>query len=218
MRRIAAVVLLLLVSTVAFAGADEYTIDRAHSSANFSVRHMMLSTVHGRFTDWSASVVYDPADVTKATVKATIKAASITTDNENRDKDLRSPNFFDVEQFPEITFVGEKIEKRGDQLVLVGTFTMHGVTKKIELPFQILGTLTDARGNTRIGVEATTKLNRKEYAINWNRMLDNGGAVVSDEVQIQLNLELVHRVGPPPGAPAQTPPAQTPPPPQQPPK
>lgn len=176
----------VLLAATAFA-ADEYKIDPVHSSANFSVKHLGIATVRGRFTGVSGTIVYDEKDVTKSAVTATIKTATVTTDNEGRDKDLRSDTFFDVEKFPEMTFVSKKVEKRGGQLVAIGTLTMKDVSKDVEIPFEI------DKGNTpmgvRVGVTANFKINRKDYHINYNRMMDTGGVVVSDEVKIELNVE-----------------------------
>ena len=182
---ISALVLVLALSTAAFAA--DYKIDPNHSSATFNVRHMVISNVPGRFQDVSGTINYDDADVTKSSVEATIKASSITTDNEGRDKHLKSADFFDVEKYPEITFKSKKIEKRGNQLVAIGTFTMKGVSKDIELPFE-LSKLNTARG-TMIGVVAETEINRMDYGVSWNRAVEGGGAVVSEKVKIQLSLE-----------------------------
>jgi polyisoprenoid-binding protein YceI len=174
------IALIALLTTAAFA-ADTYTIDGAHSSATFTVRHMMISTVPGRFSSISGTIVYDEKDITKSSVEATIKTATISTDNEYRDKDLKGPNYFDVEKYPDITFKSTKVEKRGDQLVAIGDFTMHGVTKQIELPFEI-NKATTPRG-VAIGATADLKLSRKDYGIT------SGAAVVSDEVKISLSVE-----------------------------
>src|SRR3954447_11720827 len=155
---ISALVLVLALSTAACAA--DYKIDSNHSSATFNVRHMVISNVPGRFQDVSGTINYDDADVTKSSVEATIKASSITTDNEGRDKHLKSADFFDVEKFPEITFKSKKIEKRGNQLVAIGTLTMKNVSKYIELPFE-LSKLATPRG-TMIGIVAETKLNRMD--------------------------------------------------------
>lgn len=176
---------LVALAVLAFAsaalGADVYTIDGAHSSATFSVRHLKISTVPGRFSDISGTITYDEKDVTKSSVEAHIKTASISTDNSMRDKDLKSANYFDVEKFPEITFKSTKIEKRGDQLVAIGDFTMHGVTKQIELPFEV--NKATMRGQTVIGATAETKLSRKDYGIT------SGGMMVDDDVKIALSVE-----------------------------
>ena len=172
---------LMAFSGAAFAQDNTYTIDGAHSSATFSVRHMMISTVPGRFSGISGTIVYDDKDVTKSSVQATIKTATISTDNDMRDKDLKSANYFDVEKYPEITFKSTKIEKRGDQLVAIGDFTMHGVTKQIELPFEV--NKATMRGQTVIGATAETKLSRKDYGIT------SGAAMVGDEIKIALSIE-----------------------------
>jgi polyisoprenoid-binding protein YceI len=198
-----AVLFALALSASALA-ADQYKIDPNHSSATFSVRHNLISNVPGRFSDVSGFINYDPADVTKSSVEAVIKVATINTDNEARDKHLKSADFFDAEKYPEITFKSKRIEKRGNQLVAIGTLTMRGVSKDIELPFEI-NKLTTPRGTT-VGVVAETKLNRQDYGINWSKALDNGGLVVANDVNIQLSLEA--RPAPPapaPGAAATTP-------------
>jgi polyisoprenoid-binding protein YceI len=179
--------LFVLAASASALAADQYKIDPNHSSATFSVRHMVISNVPGRFSGVSGTISYDDADVTKSSVEAVIKTATINTDNEFRDKDLKSANFFDVEKYPEITFKSKRVEKRGSQLVAIGTLTMKGVSKEIELPFE-LNKLVTARGTT-IGVVAETKLNRQDYGVSWNRAIEGGGAVVSDEVKIALSLE-----------------------------
>jgi polyisoprenoid-binding protein YceI len=179
--------LFVLAASASALAADQYKIDSNHSSATFSVRHMVISNVPGRFSGVSGTISYDDADVTKSSVEAVIKTATINTDNEFRDKDLKSANFFDVEKYPEITFKSKRVEKRGSQLVAIGTLTMKGVSKEIELPFE-LNKLVTARGTT-IGVVAETKLNRQDYGVSWNRAIEGGGAVVSDEVKIALSLE-----------------------------
>ena len=182
-------VVLLLLASVAFA-AEDYKIDPVHSSANFSVRHMMVSTVTGRFAGGvSGTIHYDDQDPSRSSVKATIKVASVNTDNENRDKDLRGPNFFDADKYPEITFESQRVEKRGDNYVAIGNFTMKGVTKKIELPFTIGGRINDGKGHGRIGIQSGTTLNRQDYGVSWNRTVEGGGVVVGNEVKIDLNIE-----------------------------
>jgi polyisoprenoid-binding protein YceI len=187
--RIAVPVVSLLLASLSFA-AEDYKIDPVHSSANFSVRHMMVSTVTGRFAGGvSGTIHYDDKDVSKSSVKATIKVASVNTDNENRDKDLRSPNFFDADKYPEITFESQRIEKRGDSYVAIGNFTMKGVTKQIELPFTIGGRINDGKGHGRIGIQTSMTMNRQDYGVSWNRTVEGGGVVVGNEVKIDLNVE-----------------------------
>jgi|SRR3954470_5801713 polyisoprenoid-binding protein YceI len=177
---------LMLVSSFALA-ADEYQIDPAHSSATFTVRHMVISNVAGRFGNVTGTIVYDEKNPQNSSVNAVIKTATINTDNTARDNDLKGPNFFDVEKYPEITFKSKKVEKRGDQWVAIGTLTMKDVSKDIELPFE-LATLKTARG-TRIGVTTSTKLNRQDYHLSFNKTLESGGLMVGDEVKIEISLE-----------------------------
>jgi polyisoprenoid-binding protein YceI len=170
--------------------AETYNVDKAHSEVLFSVRHMGVSRVTGRFNDFTGVVNGDPTKPGESSVEFTIKAASIDTNDAGRDKHLRSADFFDVEKFPELTFKSSKITAKGqNQFDVTGTLTMHGVAKEVTLPVTLAGPVKDPRGNEKVGFEATTKLNRKDYGITWNRALDAGGVVVSDEVQVTINLE-----------------------------
>lgn len=174
----------LLFAASAFA-AETYKIDSVHSSANFSVRHMMVSTVKGRFTEVQGTIVYDEKDVAKSSVKATIKTATINTDNGQRDVHLKSPDFFDAAKYPEIQFVSTKVEKRGDQLVAIGNLTIKDVTRQVELPFTVVS--AEMGGKKRVGVDSAIKLNRYDYNVSY----DPTGAAVGKDVAIDLNLEAV---------------------------
>jgi polyisoprenoid-binding protein YceI len=178
--------LLATTASAAFA-ADEYKIDPAHSSATFTVRHLMISNVPGRFANVSGTIVYDERDLTKSSVTASIPTNTINTDNEGRDKHLRSADFFDIEKYPEMKFVSKKVEKRGNQLVAIGDLTIKDVTKQVELPFEVV------KANTPFGVvvgaTGSTKINRKDFNILWSRTMDGGGAVVGDEVKIEFSVE-----------------------------
>lgn len=176
--------------------ADTYQIDTAHSWIGFSVRHMMVTNVRGRFTDFSGTIVYDEQDITKSSVSVTIKTASINTENADRDRHLRSADFFDVEKYPEITFVSQRIEKRGDGYLCIGTLSIRGVSREVAIPFTVTGKVKDQRGNTRIGVEASLTINRQDYGVTWNRALDAGGVVVGNDVKIELNIEAINRSAP----------------------
>jgi polyisoprenoid-binding protein YceI len=171
--------------------ADTYTIDKAHSSVLFVVKHMVISKVKGEFNEYTGVIQYDEADVAKSSVEVTIKTASIGTRDEKRDGHLRSPDFFDAEKYPEITFKSKRIEKSEDGFVAVGDLTMRGVTKEIKIPFEITGFVTDPWGNTRMGVSAELKIDRQDYGISWSQKLDAGGLVVSDTVEIELEIEAV---------------------------
>jgi polyisoprenoid-binding protein YceI len=182
----------------AFAG-DVYVADKPHSEAKFEIqafldaqRHME-KVVSGKFHDVAATVNTDPANASASSVDFSIKAASIDTDNENRDKNLRSGLFFDVEKFPEITFKSTAIKPTAKKNVyaVTGDLTMHGVTKRVTLPVEFLGFGKDPGGNTRAGFTVKTTLDRKDYGINWNKILDKGGVLLGDDVNVIINLETV---------------------------
>src|SRR4051812_36338271 len=149
--------------------AIPYAIDKNHSTIGFSVPILGgISKVSGKFTDFDVKLTYDDADITKSSVSATIKAASIDTGIENRDKHLRTADFFDVEKYPEITFQSKRIEKKGNHLTAYGTFTMHGVSKEIALPFMITGKYQDPKdGDVSIGFSSKLMINRQDYSIAW---------------------------------------------------
>jgi polyisoprenoid-binding protein YceI len=180
--------------------ADTYNIDKSHSEAVFQVRHL-VSKVSGRFREFSGTIHADPAKPELSSVEFTIKTASIDTANDNRDKDLRSTNFFDVEKLPEITFKSSKIVATGkDHYNVSGTLTIHGVAKDVVLPVTFLGFVKDPWGNERAGFETSTTLNRKDYGIVWNKVLDNGGTLLGDDVNVSINLETVKQKEPTPVA------------------
>ena len=171
--------------------ADEFKIDKAHSSADFKIRHMM-SSVTGRFSQFEGTVSIDRAKPAQSRVEFSIDAASIDTGNANRDKHLRSADFFEVEKFPKITFRSTKVVPTGENRFDVsGNLTMHGVTRQITLPVSFLGFAKDPWGNERAGFEIETTLNRKEYGLNWNKALDQGGMLLADEVKVMIAIEAV---------------------------
>ena len=168
-----------------------YRIDPAHSSINFSVRHMMITDVRGRFTDFSGTIRYDERDITRSSVEFSARVASINTDVERRDIHLRSADFFDVERHPEMTFRSTRIERRGsDQFVATGDFTLRGVTRQVAIPFTLRGAVADPRG-ARFGVAAHTTINRQDFGVAWSRPAPGGGLVVATEVAITLLLEVI---------------------------
>ena len=198
LRRTLLILLMAAVCCGAAAGADTYTMDPAHSSMGFSVRHMMITNVRGGFREFSGTLMYDEQDVLKSSVEVHIKTASIDTGNANRDADLRSANFFEVEKFPEITFKSTRVAKNGDGFTLHGPLTIRDVTREVAIPFKITGKVKDPRGATRMGVEGGLTINRKDFGVTWSRVLEGGGAVVSDEVKIELLVEFVKRAAPTP--------------------
>jgi polyisoprenoid-binding protein YceI len=176
--------------------AETYKVDRNHSDVVFEVRHL-VSKVTGRFGEFDAQLTVDKADPAAGKMDFTINVASIDTKVPDRDKHLRSADFFDVEKFPEIRFRSTKIVPAGkDRYDVTGDFTMRGVTKQVTLPVEVLGIGKDQRGNERIGFEVDTKLNRKDYGIVWNRALDEGGVVLGDDVRIRIALSMVKQSPP----------------------
>lgn len=190
-RLIAAVSLAGLLFSNAALAADKYDLDLSHSQVGFAVKHMVISTVKGKFNDYSGFVMYDDKDITKSSVEFTVKVASIDTDNEKRDNHLKSPDFFEAEKFPTITFKSKKITKKGDLLSVVGDLTVRDVTKEVEVPFVFNGQIKDNWGNTRIGADATFKINRQDYGVKWSQKLDTGGLVVSDDVTLEIHIEAI---------------------------
>ena len=171
--------------------ADTYVIDTAHSSIGFSVKHMAISNVKGHFSEFAGTIVYDPEDALQFRADGAITVKSIDTGIVGRDEHLRGPDFFDIEKYPEIRFAAKKVERQGAVYSLTGDLTMHGVTKEITLPFTVTGPIVDMQGKKRIGIETSTVINRKDYGINWSKLMDNGGLVVADEVKAEINIEAV---------------------------
>jgi polyisoprenoid-binding protein YceI len=182
---------LLAVATSPALAADTLVVDRTHSEAGFQVRHL-FSNVRGRFTAFEGTIAMDPAKPEASSVTFTIDAASIDTDNTDRDKHLRSGDFFDVQKHPAITFKSETVKATGkDSYAVTGTLTMRGVAKTITLPVKYLGAGADPWGNQRAGFSTAITLNRKDYGINWNKALDNGGLLLGDDVAVNVELQAV---------------------------
>jgi polyisoprenoid-binding protein YceI len=173
----------LLTTSMVFA-ADTYTIDPAHTSFSFMVKHMMISNVPGGFDKFEGQIIYSPDDLANSKVDVTIDAASINTRIDKRDAHLKSPDFFDVAKFPTITFVSTKFTPTA----ITGNLTMKGVTKEVTVPVTIAGPVKTMMGNT-IGITGSVTVNRKDYGINWNKILDHGGLAVSDDVLITISIE-----------------------------
>jgi polyisoprenoid-binding protein YceI len=190
-RTLLATALALLLVTLPATAGDAYAVDTAHSEISFRVRHMM-SKVSGSFSDFGGTVDLDRDQLERSGVEFRIKAASINTNNERRDIHLRTNDFFDVENHPEIVFKSTRIVPKGDNGFDVhGDLTIRGVTKPIVLPATSLGEMKDPRGRTKVGWEARVTLNRKDYGIVWNQTLDTGGFVLGDEVEVAINLQAV---------------------------
>jgi polyisoprenoid-binding protein YceI len=170
--------------------ADTYTIDKDHSEATFQVRHL-VSKVSGKFDDFNGSINLDSKNPSASSVEFRIKAASVNTGVTDRDQHLRTADFFDAAKYPEITFKSTSIKPSGKKDVynVTGNLTMRGVTKQVTLPVAFLGFVRDPWGNDKAGFSLTTTVNRKDYGINWNKALDNGGVLLGDDVDISINLE-----------------------------
>lgn len=171
--------------------AEKYNIDTSHSEVEFSVKHMVISTVKGNFNDFSGTIMYDEENPANSSVDVTIQAASIDTDNTDRDNHLRNEDFFYVEEYPEITFKSTNVQKTDDGYIMTGDLTMRGVTKQVDIPFTITGKVVDPWGNIRIGAEGSLSVDRQEYGISWSKTMDAGGLVVSDKVGIELHIEAI---------------------------
>lgn len=171
--------------------AASYTIDSVHSQVHFTVPHLMMFKVRGNFDNFNGSVEVDTANQTLTKASATIDAASIDTDNEKRDKHLRSADFFDVAKYPEMTFVSKKISGSGDAITVTGDLTIRGVTREVVLTGAYLGQTKDPQGNSRTGLEASGKIDRRDFGLTWNKALEAGGVVVGDEVEIGLEVAAV---------------------------
>jgi polyisoprenoid-binding protein YceI len=178
-----------------FAMKSTYEIDPSHSSIGFSIRHMMISNVRGGFSGVKGSVEYDPDDLAASGIQAQIDVSTINTSDEKRDAHLKSADFFDVEQHPHMTFVSDRIEKVGEgELRVNGNLTLHGVTKPIVLTVdEISPEGKDPWGNSRTGVSAKGKLNRKDFGLTWSAPLEAGGVLVGDDVKIEFDLQLVKK-------------------------
>ena len=169
-----------------------WNIDATHSHATFAVRHMVVSTVKGKFNVLRGTLNLDEANPASSWIEAEVDAASIDTGEANRDKHLRSPDFFDVEKYPKITFKSTKVEPVGDnEYKVTGDLTMHGVTRPVVFSVEHSGEVKDPYGFRRAGFSAKTKISRKEWGLTWYTLLETGGAVVGDEVKIELDVEAI---------------------------
>ncbi len=186
---------LAALAIVAFASpvaAQTWTIDSAHSGASFTVRHMMVSNVHGRFGKVEGTIVYDGSNIGAVSATANINSTTITTDNEKRDAHLKSADFFDVATYPTITFKSKRAEVVGNgRFKLIGDLTMRGKTKEVVLDVEGPTDPVTVQNSQRIGATATTTVNRQDFGVSWSRSMDGGGVVVGDSVKITIELELI---------------------------
>lgn len=193
-RRMAAVVFSMVAGAASAAEPTTWTIDKAHSTVGFAVKHMMVSTVRGTFGAFSGTVVATGDDPTAAKVEVTIEAASIDTREANRDNHLRGADFFDVAKYPTITFTSKRVERTGSGLKVTGDLTLHGVTREVALDVtDLTEPIRDPWGNLRVGAHAAAAIDRRDFGMTWNKALDSGGVVVGVGVTISIDLELVTR-------------------------
>lgn len=169
----------------------DYTVDASHSRLGFSARHAMVTTVRGQFVDFDGTARVDAEDPAASSVSLRIRPASVSTGSADRDGHLTSPDFFDVENHPEITFVSTAVERDGAEWTITGDLTIKGVTRSVAIPFEETGTAVDPFGNTRVGFEGATTLNRKDWGLSWNAALETGGVLVSEKIRLELDISAI---------------------------
>jgi polyisoprenoid-binding protein YceI len=180
---------------VASPATTTWQIDPKHTAAGFAVKHLMISTVRGQFKGVTGTVTVDDQDVSKSIVDVTIDATTVDTGEPARDKDLKSDHFFDVANYPTLTFKSKKVEQvSAGRLKVTGDLTIHGVTKEVVLDVEGPSPpIKDPQGNTRVAINATTKVNRQDFGVKWNANIDGGGVVVSDDVSITIDMEMTKK-------------------------
>ncbi|MDO9068525.1 MAG: YceI family protein [Deltaproteobacteria bacterium] len=195
MKRIIALIISLALLSPLSALAAEYNMDPFHSTIQFKVKHLMITNVTGVFEKFKGAVVIDENDIAKSKVDVSIEMASLNTNIAKRDEHLRSPDFFDVAKYPTMTFVSTKVERAGaDRLKVTGNLTIKGVTKPVILSVDgPTGEIKSPQGDMRRGASATAAINRQDFGVSWNKKLDGGGIVVSDDVYISIDTELTRQ-------------------------
>ena len=171
--------------------SGDYTLDASHSRLGFSARHAMVTTVRGQFGEWSGTAHIDTANPAASSVNLTIKTASIETGSADRDGHLASPDFFDAEANPEITFVSTDVSRDGDEWTITGDLTIKGVAKPVTIEFEFTGSAQDPFGNTRVGFEGASSLNRKDWGLTWNAALETGGVLVSEKIKLEFDISAI---------------------------
>ena len=194
-RIIASISTIIALALPAFAFASTWTIDPEHSNVGFKVRHLMVSNVKGSFDKHTGTVEINDKDITKSKVEVSIDTNSINTNVQKRDEHLRSADFFDVAKYPTMTFVSKKVAKAGKgNLKITGDLTLHGVTRQVVLDVEPISKESkDPWGNIRRGTAATTKIDRKDFGLTWNKGLETGGVLVGDEITITLEIEMIRK-------------------------
>lgn len=175
--------------------ALHWVLDNAHSEVSFSVRHMMFAKVRGNFKSWTGTLSLNPDNYSASSVKVDIAVSSIDTASEQRDGHLRSPDFFDVEKYPSITFVSTGVRNDGGKVLIDGDLTIRDVTKAVTLHTEETGQGTDPWGNTRIGFSGSAKVNRKEFGLSWNQALEAGGVLVGEDITVDIEIQVIGTKG-----------------------
>jgi polyisoprenoid-binding protein YceI len=171
--------------------SGDYTIDQSHTRIGFSARHAMVTKVRGHFDEFEGTAHVDTATPANSSVSVTINAASVTTGNEQRDGHLKTPDFFDIANYPKITFVSTNVERDGSEWAITGDLTINGVTKSVTVPFEETGSAKDPFGNTRVGFEGGITLDRTEWNLKFNASLETGGVLVSEKVKLELDVSAI---------------------------
>jgi polyisoprenoid-binding protein YceI len=170
---------------------QSFSVDPSHSSVGFSVRHMMIAKVHGRFSRWSATLAVDEADFSRSKVNASIEAASIDTNEAKRDEHLKGADFFDAAKFPKIEFTSKRVEGSGERFKVLGDLSLHGVTREVVLEVERQGAGKDPWGNQREAFSARTSINRTDFGLKWNQALETGGILVGEKIDIEMDLSAI---------------------------
>ena len=174
--------------------AGDYVLDPSHTRIGFSARHAMVTKVRGQFEEFEGAAHIDTATPANSTVNVTIQAASVSTGNEQRDGHIKTPDFFDIENYPTITFVSTDVERDGSDWAITGDLTINGVTKPVTVDFEETGSAKDPFGNTRIGFEGSTTIDRTEWNLNFNAALETGGVLVSEKVKLEFDVSAIAQV------------------------
>ncbi len=182
-----------LILSFGLANASEYTIDNSHTNVGFSVKHMMITNVKGDFKTYDATIDFDKDKKTFKILKASIDTASIDTANEKRDEHLKSDDFFNSTKFPKMTFEMTSYKAEGNEGKMDGNLTIRGITKPITLKIEDISTIKDFKGQNRVGFSFEGKINRLDYDLKWNKVLEAGGVAVAEEVKIVVNIEAVEK-------------------------
>lgn len=171
----------------------KWTIDPTHSEVGFKVKHMMFTNVSGQFDSYDATIATEDFDFTTSKIEFSANIDSINTGNSDRDNHLKSADFFDAEKNPKLTFVSSSLVKKGDDYELTGELTINGITKTVKLETEVSGLLKDPWGNTKVGLNATGKINRTDFGLTWNSALETGGVLVSEEVKLNIELQFLQQ-------------------------